>query len=138
GALGGVGERLHRSIDALVEVAPQELVRGTGRERYQLVPERLVDGLGLAEGLGRFGAPPVEVLTACSPMGAFPLPDGRGDVAAAVVLLVAAKGELPAHVGLEGQMGNAAVHGCHMERATGAGGEAGTVEEDARAVHQAG
>src|SRR5699024_3848405 len=94
--------------------------------------------LGPDEGLGRFGAPPVELLAPGTPVAAFPFPYRGGDVAVVISHVVASQGQLPAHLGLVVEKAHAPFLGSEVERATRAGREPGTIQEDAGAIGDTG
>src|SRR6478752_9240237 len=88
--------------------------------------------------LGVARAVPVEVVAARTPAAAVVLGDGHLEVARVVRQLDRAEGapdrQLPADVGLECVRLDPGEDRVLVQRAAGAGGETGTVEEDARAV----
>src|SRR5437764_7409323 len=90
------------------------------------------------EGVGRLGAPPVELGPAVAPVLPVPLDDPRGHVPVAVVGVLTAQGELPAHVGLELERALTALERGPVQRTPGAAREPGAVEEDAGPVHHPG
>src|SRR5207253_11304760 len=96
-----------------------------------------VHGLGLGERLGSLRAPPVELLAARAPVAALPLGHGGDDVTVVTRLLVPAQGELPAHVGLQLEVGDAPFDGSAVQGAAWSAWKAGAVEEDARALDEA-
>ena len=104
----------------------------------ELVAHGLVHRFLGHEGLGRVGAPPVELLAALAPVAALPLADGRGDVPVDVGLVDPAQGQLPADLGLPVEGPLVPAQRRLVQRAAGAGGEPGTVEEDAGPVDDAG
>ena len=122
----------------LIEVGgqpPVDLLAGHG---LQLGAHAHVDRLVADERVGVLGAPPVELLAALAPVAPVPLADHRGDPAVGRRLVLAAEGQLPAHLGLQLDVAPPLGLGRPVEGAAGPGREPGPVEEDAGAVDQPG
>ncbi|MDA1358500.1 hypothetical protein O1R50_02640 [Glycomyces luteolus] len=120
-----------------------ELLVGARAEQLgQLDRVREVHGLGRGVRGRRGGAPPVEVVPARSPGGPVELGDegdrDLGAVGSVLGLEVALHGQLPAHLGLVLHRVDAVAHRLLVQGASGAGGEALAVVEDARAVDDGG
>src|SRR5208283_4707927 len=99
----------------------------------------LVDRPRSDEGVGCLRAPPMELTPALAPMAAVPLADDRGDVTLVVVdLVLPAQRQLPADLGLERHGGQPPVERGDVEGAAGAGGEVGSVQEDAGVADEPG
>ncbi len=123
--------------------ADRELLVGRlAHELDELGAVGAVDGLAPDVRLGVAGAVPVEVVPAGAPAAPVVLRDRHLEVARVVGQLDRAEGapqrQLPAHVGLECVRLHPREHGVLVQRTPVSGGEAGTVEEDAGAVDDAG
>ena len=138
---GGVGGW---PVAALEPVLAQSAELGVGRlahQGHQLVAVAQVDGFFAHVRLGVGGAVPVEVVAAGAPCGSLVLANDDLEVLGAVGAFDVAVGapdrQLPADVWLGRDDADSAVESQLVQRASGAGGKSGAVEEDAAAVDDA-
>ncbi len=80
----------------------------------------------------------MELIAASSPVAPIPLRDARDDPAVVLDVVVTSKRELPADFWLERNVTLVVVHGHDVQRTTRPAMEVGSVEEDARVLHQSG
>src|SRR5581483_10428802 len=97
----------------------------------QLDTQAAIDRFASGERVGLIGAPPREVVAAFAPAFARELGERRDDGAVLLLLVDAPQRQLPAHLGLDVTVMAAGAHRVNVQRATRAGGEARSVQEDA-------